>query len=334
MHRVELTSVTSDEVVFHQGTEAIRFGDLEPDTEYMLEGQAVRTLPRPAGRELCRFATVNDVHFGETKCGILDGDESMGVCEVAPGEPPYPQTMNRGAVSELLAMDPAVVLVKGDLTSDGTEAQYREFLDCYAPLKDRLVVVRGNHDGYHGAEFAAIPVQEVALPGVHVVLLDTTVPRREYGRITRDQVDAVRGIASAHEGPMLLFGHHPLWSPDSAERPDSYFGVAPDDSEALVAAMVDHRNIRGYFAGHTHRNRVERFSECGDAVFVEVSSTKDFPGSWAEYRVFEGGFMQVHRRISSPEALAWSERTRSMFGGLYPQYSFGALADRCFTLGW
>ena len=34
---------------------------------------------------------------------------------------------------------------------------------------------------------------------------------------------------------------------------------------------------------------------------------KDFPGSWAEYRVFEGGILQVHHRISTPDALAWTD---------------------------
>ena len=46
----------------------------------------------------------------------------------------------------------------------------------------------------------------------------------------------------------------------------------------------------------------------GDVPFVEVACVKDYPGSWAEYRVFEGGVLQVHRRLSSPAALAWSER--------------------------
>ena len=59
---------------------------------------------------------------------------------------------------------------------------------------------------------------------------------------------------------------------------------------------------------------------------------KDFPGAWAEYRVFEGGVLQVHRRISTPDALEWTERTRAMFGGLYPSYAFGELADRCFPI--
>ena len=88
----------------------------------------------------------------------------------------------------------------------------------------------------------------------------------------------------------------------------------------------------GYFAGHTHRNRVRRFAATGEVPWVEVASVKDFPGSWAEYRVFDGGILQIHRRISSPAALDWSERTRALFGGLYPSYAFGRLEDRCFPI--
>jgi len=47
---------------------------------------------------------------------------------------------------------------------------------------------------------------------------------------------------------------------------------------------------------------------------------------------FTGGILQVHRRISSPDSLAWTEQTRGMFGGMYPSYAFGDLADRCFLI--
>ena len=116
---------------------------------------------------------------------------------------------------------------------------------------------------------------------------------------------------------MLVFGHHHAWNPDSSERPEAYFGINPDDSERLVEVVARRPRIVGYFAGHTHRNRVRRFSATGDVPWVEVACVKDFPGAWAEYRVFEGGILQVFRRISSPEALAWSEKTRDMYGGLY-----------------
>jgi 3',5'-cyclic-AMP phosphodiesterase len=88
----------------------------------------------------------------------------------------------------------------------------------------------------------------------------------------------------------------------------------------------------GYFAGHTHRNRVRRFAETGDVPWVEVACVKDFPGTWAEYRVFEGGILQINHRISTAEALAWSERCRAMVHGYYPTYAFGQVSDRCFPI--
>ena len=89
---------------------------------------------------------------------------------------------------------------------------------------------------------------------------------------------------------------------------------------------------QGAAAGHTHRNRVRRFPATGDRPWIEVACVKDYPGTWAEYRVFDGGVLQVHRRISTPEALDWTEKTRHMFAGMYADYAFGALDERCFAM--
>ena len=69
---------------------------------------------------------------------------------------------------------------------------------------------------------------------------------------------------------------------------------------------------------------------------VEVGCEKDFPGTWAEYRVFEGGILQVVHRISALDALRWSERCRHLyrdFGLDYAGYALGHLDDRCFPIG-
>ena len=42
--------------------------------------------------------------------------------------------------------------------------------------------------------------------------------------------------------------------------------------------------------------------------------------------------MQVHHRISTPEALTWTEKTRGMFDGVYTDYAFGTLEDRNFIV--
>ena len=127
-------------------------------------------------------------------------------------------------------------------------------------------------------------------------------------------------------------GHHHPWNPGSADRPERYFGIQPDASEQLVDLVARRASIVGYFAGHTHRNRVRHFAATGRLPWVEVSSVKDYPGGWAEYRVHERGILQVFHRISTPAALAWTEQTSQMFHGLYAGYAFGAIDERCFLI--
>ena len=112
-----------------------------------------------------------------------------------------------------------------------------------------------------------------------------------------------------------MFGHHHPWDPASDERSETYFGVNPDDSEALCAVIARREAIAGYFAGHTHRTRTRRFASARNVPIVEIACVKDYPGAWAEYRVYEGGYVQLTRRIDAPAALAWTEKTRGMFAG-------------------
>jgi hypothetical protein len=211
--------------------------------------------------------------------------------------------------------------------------QYDAFLDCYqTPFADRLLVVQGNHESHPGSRFAVEPFQTRALPGVIVALLDTSRVGTESGALTADQLEQLDALGAEADRPVLAFGHHHVWDP-ATTRENNYFGINPDDSERLIAVIARRPAIVGWFAGHTHRNRVRRFAPTGDVPYAEVSCTKDFPGAWAEYRVYEGGILQVFRRISAPEALAWTERTRAMFTGLYPEYAFGGLEDRCFPIG-
>jgi 3',5'-cyclic-AMP phosphodiesterase len=328
----ELTTVADDEAVIHHGTEVRRYDGLAPGTDHEIDGFAFRTLP-DLGERLATVTTVNDVHFGEEVCGVLDGLDAGPVYRSEPGEDPYPEVMNRGAIADMAAIDPDVVIVKGDLTCTGTGEEYAQFLAAYEPaFGDRLVHVRGNHDGYYGGTYAAEPTQRVDLPGVTLAVLDTTDPGKTPGRVTAEQLAWLDDLAGTADRPVLLFGHHHVWSPDSRQRPESYFGILPDPSERLVEVVARHPRILGYFAGHTHRNRVRRIRATGDIPWVEVACVKDYPGTWAEYRVHEGGVLQVHRRISTPEALAWSERTRDMYAGTYAEYALGRLEDRCFAM--
>lgn len=329
---MDLTTVADDEAVVHDGPTPRVYDGLSPDTHYEFDGFSFTTLPQP-GERLATFATVNDVHFGETICGVIKGFDLGPVFSSEDGDDPYPDVMNRGAVADIAAIDPDAVVVKGDLTNVGSRDEYQQFLDCYqGAFGDRLHHVRGNHDAYHGETFASDAPFTVELPGLTLAILDTVIPLETPGQMTAEQLEWLGDVASDADRPVMVLGHHHVWDPTSWARPDNYFGINPDDSERLIDVFAAHPQLIAYSAGHTHRNRVRRFPATGDVPWAEVACVKDFPGTWAEYRVFEGGVLAIHRRISSPDALAWSHKTRAMYGGTYFEYSFGDLDERCYPI--
>ncbi len=221
--------------------------------------------------------------------------------------------------------------MKGDLTSDGAAAEFGEFEECYrSAFGDRLHVVRGNHDAYQGqSEYAGD--EWVDLPGVAVALLDTAIPTQTNGRLTAEQLDWLDAGAAASTVPVIVMGHHQQWV--GGERSPDYFGIDPDSSDALTDVMVRRPAIVAYTAGHTHRHRVRRVGP--GLPSIEVGCVKDFPGTWAEYRIYDSGILQVVHRISTPDALAWSESCRvlySDFGVDYASYAMGTLEDRCLAI--
>ncbi len=330
---MELTTVADDLAVFHEGTSAYRHDGLEPGTGYELRGFTFRTLDRPDGELLSRVATVNDVHFGEVEAGRLDDHPEGPIQRAAPGDPPYPETMNAAAIAEITAIDPAAVVVKGDLSQDGAVEEFEAFDRAYGgAFGDRLHVVRGNHDAYHGQDAYAGDAW-IELPGVCIALLDTVIPMATTGWIREGQLEWLADHATIADRPVIAMGHHQQWVSGS-KRSDDYFGLHPDASDALDAVAARCPRIVAYTAGHTHRHRVRRMALSG-ILSIEIGCVKDFPGSWAEYRVYEGGILQVVHRMSSPDALRWSEQCRHLyadFGVDYQTYALGTLADRCFSI--
>ncbi|MFK7920120.1 MAG: metallophosphoesterase [Ilumatobacter sp.] len=354
---IDVTTVTDTGAVVHvvpaDGSPVVvhRLTGLAPDTDTIVEVPdpvtsdlthevPLRTLASPTGDLRCVFTTVNDVHFGEKTAGQIDDLDLGPIRRSAPGSEPYPELMNRAAVEEMSELAPAAVIVKGDLSLDGAPQEWAAFEACYrGAFGDRLHVVRGNHDAYRHQD-AYAGDHRIDLPGVTIALLDTAIPGATTGTITADQLDWLDALAASSTEPVLVMGHHQQWipgadsDPGESRRSDDYFGLHPDASDQLDAICVQQRSIVAYAAGHTHRHRVRRMAESGIAS-IEVGCTKDFPGTWAEYRVHDGAIMQVVHRMSSPEALSWSEPCRGLYADFdidYGTYALGELGDRCFVL--
>ena len=325
----ELVSVAPDGAELFVDGRVVRVSGLAPGRDYVLDGVAFTTLPA-LGALRCVFATGNDVHFGETVCGQLGDGAGHEVFAVADGEPPYPEMMSTAVVADIATCDPAAVVVKGDLTNDGVDTDYDRFLEVWGgAFGERLLHVRGNHDSYRGQGFAAWPCQRRALDGVTLALLDTTRPFEVGGFLDAEQLEWLDELGASSEQPVVVLGHHPVWIPGRDQRTEGYLALAPEDSARLVEVLGRRRSLACYLAGHTHRNRCQRL---GGIPFAEVACVKDFPGGWAEYRVYEGGIAQVFHRAQGPDAVRWAERTRAMFSGFYGAFAMGRLEDRSFVV--
>src|SRR3954465_5756172 len=227
---------------------AARVMGLEPSTTYRiaLDGaeasavlpDTVTTLAAPPGRLLTTIATVNDVHFGEVECGKLGTSEEVGpVFTAGPGEEPYPETMNRGAIAAIEQLDPDAVIVKGDLTNLGTEDEYDAFLRAYSQLGPRMHHIRGNPGAMVTDTIAATGPFAVELDGVTLAVVDTTIPGTDRGRLPAAQLSWLDDLAASSAVPVLLFGHHHPWDPNASQRSQNYFGINPDDSVALCGLI-------------------------------------------------------------------------------------------------
>ncbi len=318
--------------------------------------QSVRTLSPPPGRELFRFATISDLHVGEEHFGYF------GTITERPRPPePYSVRAAEAAIDELEAWGAELLVVKGDITVDARAEDWERFGRLVTGTTVPVLATPGNHDRVvhagvpewrkrlgglpserrgppipladglmrAGLDSAALDTVQIRdLPGLRIVLVDTTVPGHRHGQVTT-HLDEIADAVRDADGPAFVALHHQLMTtPVPTYIP---VGIDRDQSRALLDRLVAANPAVFVTSGHTHRHRRRRH---GSAVITEVGSPKDFPGTWAGYVVHEGGIRQVVRRIARPDVLRWTERSASAALGLWSRWSPGTLDDRCFAHTW
>jgi predicted phosphodiesterase len=356
------------------GPGALTINGLEPDRAHdiSVDGHlrsTVRTLTPPPGPELFRFATISDLHLGETSFGYF------GTMRERPAPlVPYSVRATRAALAELRAWGAELVVVKGDCTNDGRVEEWATFGSLLADAGLPFAALPGNHDarpverdptvtghlrqaingglvkrlltGPPAPKGRAVtpaeglrsvgteppsPTLVHDVDGLRIILVDTTQAGRHLGTLTDAIDDIADAAADARRDGRAVFvaGHH---YPMPWSVP--YFwppGVPSRDVGSLFRRLSAANPAAFYTAGHTHRHR--RYDRAG-VCCTEVGSPKDYPGTWAGYIVYESGLTQLVWRVASPDVLVWTERSRRAALGLWGRWSPGRLDHRCFHYRW
>jgi 3',5'-cyclic AMP phosphodiesterase CpdA len=301
------------------------------------------------------FATMNDLHFGEPRFGgVLRPDGEYD--EDRPGVPfvtekdtevPYWRFMNEDAIDEINAEGVDAVVIKGDIADRGRPEQFEAAARAFSRFRMPHHAFLGNHDFYgleDGLEVDGYALlgqppapRSVDLGGWRLVLLDTVLPGHHHGVFPEERLlwlDRTLQETREEGRPTLLFTHHQPVPPEHADSYPNTIGMVPEHSLRFFDLIGSHPQVRGVLIGHTHRNRVRHYSAAGPVPFIEVHCTKDYPGGWAHYRLYEdGSFRQEVRRTASSRALAHSSLCRDFFGGGYKMFALGHLPARSFHVG-
>ena len=352
------------------GTRLVRIEGLSPDTDHHIQIQVkgadavdrspyfpetFRTLPAASAKRVGSFATLNDIHVGEPRFGgrLTSNGESAGESSAYPAvhetdtEIPYWRFMNEDAVADINQSRVDLAITKGDIADMGRREQFEDAAALFAGFEIPHHAFLGNHDHYglledeevDGYRLLGQPPapRSVELGGWCLVLLDTVEPGEHHGVFPDERLRWLEHtLARTRELriPTLLLMHHQPVPPKFSQNFPNRIGMRPEHSMRLLSLIGQHPEVQGVLIGHTHRNRVRRYPQSGPTPFVEVNCTKDYPGGWAHYQLYDNGsFRQEVRRTSSERALAHSSRCRDFFKGGYRDFVLGSLESRCFSAG-
>lgn len=352
------------------GSHLVRVEGLSAKTPYQIEIVAedaeppepgrhfsgeITTLPAPSGQLAAQFASMNDLHFGEMRIGgQLTEDHEYG--PAAPGFPvvdgtltetPYATFMNQDAVAEINTLGVDLAIIKGDIADGGLPEQFETAAKTFAGFQVPHHVLLGNHDYLarnHDLEVDgyALLSQEPApkiieVAGWRLVMLETAKPGKHdgvFGEARRDWLADTLADSRQSNTPTLLIMHHQPVPPEHRDSYPNSIGLDSSDSLAFFDLIGDCPQVRAVLIGHTHRNCIRTYPASGPTPFIETHNSKDFPGGYAHYRLFDdGSFRQEVRRTGSLRALEHSELCRALFRGAYPGFTMGSLTERSLAIG-
>lgn len=148
-----------------------------------------------------------------------------------------------------------LVLVTGDLVHGGLASGYVQLQEVFRSFDVPVLLLPGNHDEARQLRETTIAgparlVSHVLRGGWQIVLLDSTIPGSDGGRLAASELALLERHLSAASGvPALVCLHHqpvPMGS-------DWLDGMVLENAGEFFAILDRHPQVRGVLWGHVHQ---------------------------------------------------------------------------------
>lgn len=252
--------------------------------------------PSPSGS--FNFIWLSDTHIGRPYT-------------FAAGEP-------QGLISHVISLNPAFIIITGDLVENGTIAQFQEFKALWPTEHPPLYLMSGNHDEpltnsdppphQYGNYNQEIGQNRWAFSHGGYKFIGFTsklkrdIPYKGFGWVEQEDLDYLEAelTSMSEEESALLFTHFPL----NSSYGGHIYNHAACGGVALRTILNEwHERIVGYFSGHRHLNMISNYN--GELVKEINGSCSSYTlnnvrGGWQYVQVSNGQFIFTHKRSVFP----------------------------------
>ncbi|MBA3654103.1 MAG: metallophosphoesterase [Actinobacteria bacterium] len=187
--------------------------------------------------------------------------------DIHTGSPHFDAALLETAVAETIAVQPDLVLIGGDLTTDGYANEFRiaqQFLDPLTEAGLSTVVIPGNHDSknvgylhfrdtFGAGDVPAKGDRVVDVSGgdpalrVRMVAIDSSKPDLAEGEVGRERYDWIREhLAAPADVKVFALHHHLVPVPGTGRERNTVW-----DAGDVLALLAD-AGVHVVLSGHKH----------------------------------------------------------------------------------
>ncbi|RZI78055.1 MAG: phosphodiesterase [Rubrivivax sp.] len=234
-----------------------------------------------------------------------------------------------------LRQRPDAVVITGDLTDFGRDAEYAHLAELLSPLTMKVFLLPGNHDNrealrrcfpdhaYLGSQ--GFVQYSVSVGPLRLLSLDTCVPGASHGTLCSKRLDWLEQQLDMYRTePVVIAMHHPPFHTLIGHMDE--IGLL-DGADVLESLVSRHGNVERIVCGHLHRAIDVRFGGTiastapAPAHQVCLDLSPQAPSAW----VMEPPGFRVHAWAG--ERLVTHLAPTGSYEGPYPFHENGALID-------